>query len=324
MSARATRWDEDAPLPRARARPVTPLHRVEHAAARALLAWSGRRGVDHASDGLGRLARRAGPFLRPVHRRGLENLALVMPDLTAAEREAVLRDEWENLGRTAAEYAHLPELTAERVTVRGGERLAAMVRQGRQAVFVSGHLANWELMASTLHRLGLRAAVVYRAANNPLVDRAVIDLRAEVMTRRLVPKGKRGGRELMAALRDGLSLCLLTDQKLGDGVEAPLLGRPALTAPAPARLALKAGLPVIPLQIVRLGGARFVVTVHEPLEVLRTGDAQADTLALTVAINDALSGFIREAPGQWLWFHRRWPRPPGRRVGPTGLRRGAG
>jgi KDO2-lipid IV(A) lauroyltransferase len=231
-----------------------------------------------------------------------------MPELSRTQREAILRGEWENLGRTAAEFAHLEELTASRVELRGGERLDEMAREGRQAVFVSGHFANWELMASTLHARGLRTAVVYRAANNPLVDAAIIDLRAAAMTRHLIPKGKRGGRELLSALREGLSLCMLTDQKLSDGIEAPLLSRPALTAPAAARLALKADLPVIPLQIVRQQGARFVLTVHEPLQAERTGDAAADTLALTTAINDALSRFIRETPDQWLWFHRRWGR----------------
>ena len=299
------RWDAGVPLPDARAdRRPTALHRLEDAAARGLFGWSRRAGLARASDRFGALARRLGPRL-PAHARGLANLRLVMPE-RAGEHEAILGDAWENLGRTAAEYAHMPAV-AERVSVRGAERLDA-VRAGGPAVFVSGHMANWEAMAMTLDRAGLRTAVVYRAANNPLVDRTIIERRAEVMTRHLIPKGKRGGRALMAAARDGLSLCMLTDQKLNDGVKVPFLGVPAMTAPAPARLALRSGLPVIPLQIVREPGPRFTLTVHEPLDVPRTSDTPADTLALTAAINEAIGGFIRERPGQWLWFHRRWPK----------------
>ena len=174
--------------------------------------------------------------------------------------------------------------------------------------FVSGHFANWEAMPMTLHAAGLRTAAVYRAANNPLVDRTIIERRAEVMTRHLIPKGKRGGRQLVAAVRDGLNVCMLIDQKLNDGIEVPFLGVPAMTAPAAARVALRSGLPVIPLQIVREPGVRFTITVHPPLDAPRTGDQAADTRALTVAINGAIGGFVREHPGQWLWFHRRWPK----------------
>ena len=299
------RWDADAVLPDARAdRPVTVLHRIEDAAARGLFSLSRVSGIERGSDRLGTLARRLGPRLG-AHKRGLANLCLVMPE-RAVEHEAILADAWENLGRTAAEYAHLAEV-AERTEVIGSARLEEVRRNG-PAVFVSGHIANWEGMAIALHRAGLRTAAVYRAANNPLVDRTILERRAEVMTRHLIPKGKRGGRALMAAVRDGLSLCMLTDQKLNDGIEAPFMGVPAMTAPAAARLALRSGLPVIPLQMVRREGPRFTLTVHEPLPMPTEGAMPERTLALTTSINEAISGFIREHPGQWLWFHRRWPK----------------
>lgn len=300
------RWDAAIALPPRRAdRPVTLSHRLENRVASAVWAWSARRDVDVASDALGRVARRLGPLLRPVHRRGQSNMAAGLADLRDADREAALRDEWENLGRTAAEYPHLPSLAA-RTEIVGADTLADLANNDGQAIFVSGHFANWEVMAAALHAAGLKTAVVYRAANNPLVDQRIIEMRAAAMSRVLIPKGKRGGRALLAAIKDGLSPCLLTDQRLSDGVDATLLGRPALTAPAAARLALRADLPVIPLQIVRGRGARFTMTVHAPIEAHRTGDMAADTLALTQAINDRLGDFISQTPGQWLWFHRRW------------------
>lgn len=228
-----------------------------------------------------------------------------LPQLPEADVQAMLRDAWENLGRTTAEYAHLAELAA-RTEIVGRARLDRLLADGGQAVFVSGHFANYEAMGATLHAAGVRMAMVYRPANNPLVDRRIIEARAGVMTRAMIPKGQRGGRELLGALREGLSLALLTDQRLSDGVEADFLGRPALTAPAAARLALRADVPVVPIQLVRRPGVRFALTVHEPLPKPDTGDAKADTLALTQAVNDALGRFIREEPGQWLWFHRRW------------------
>ena len=298
-----TRWDAEIVLPDARSdRAPSAMHRLENAAASGLFGWSRRAGIERASDRMGALARRLGPRL-PAHKVGLRNLALTMPE-RADEHAAILSDAWDNLGRTAAEYAHLDEV-AVRTQVVGAEHLEA-VRANGPAIFVSGHMANWEAMPIILHRSGLRTAIIFRAANNPLVDRTIIDERARVMTRHQIPKGRRGGRALMAALKDGISLCMLTDQKLSDGIEVPFLGVPAMTAPAAARLALRENLPVIPLQAVREPGSSFTVTIHPPLRIEPTGVQAHDAYALTLAINEAVGGFIREHPGQWLWFHRRW------------------
>jgi Kdo2-lipid IVA lauroyltransferase/acyltransferase len=158
-----------------------------------------------------------------------------------------------------------------------------------------------------MHAVGLDYAAVYRAANNPLVDALIIRTRAKAMSRRLIPKGKRGGRDMIEAIKSGASLAMLVDQKLtSGGIPSPFFGRPAMTAPATARLALKFRAPIIPLEIERLRGARFRVTVGDPLVVSLSGDANADTQALTDRINLEIERMIRSRPGQWLWLHRRW------------------
>lgn len=56
----------------------------------------------------------------------------------------------------------------------------------------------------TVHRLmGASVISVYRATNNPWVDRL---MRRFHRTRRAVPKGTKGGRELVLQLRDGGSI----------------------------------------------------------------------------------------------------------------------
>ncbi|MCK5744944.1 MAG: lysophospholipid acyltransferase family protein, partial [Oricola sp.] len=145
-------------------------------------------------------------------------------------------------------------------------------------------------------------------ANNPLTDEYIIKHRGRVMSRRQVPKGKRGGRALVDALKEGRSLAMLVDQKLNSGISVPFMGLPAMTAPAAARLSLKYGAPLIQISLVRLQGAHLRFTVHDPLDFAPTGDAGADTEALTIRINEALEADIRAHPGQWLWFHRRWPK----------------
>ncbi len=294
-------------LPARRAnRPVTLAARAEHAALQGLIALFRLAGVDAASAISGRFCRTAGPLLRTVTKRGETNMRLVYPDWTDAEIRAALRDVWDNLGRTAGEFAHLekfdPFADDSRIEIVGAERLKAVAEGGGPVIFVSGHFANWELMSVAFHRAGLD----YGVANNPLVDEFIIRERAKVMSRRQIPKGKRGARALVDTLKAGRSLAMLVDQKLNDGVDAPFMGLPAMTAPTPARLSLKFGAPLIPVSIERTKGARFRITVREPIEFAPSGDPAADTRALTMLVNEAIERDIRARPGQWLWLHRRW------------------
>ncbi|TDH61500.1 lauroyl acyltransferase [Dankookia rubra] len=280
---------------------------AETLAVRAVLALAHRLGPRRASDVGGALARGLGPLL-PVSRVARANLALALPDRDAAARARILRDMWENLGRTVGELPHLPALDWEIV---GAEHLAPIAAQGGPAIMVSGHIGNWEVLPPALERLGIRMGSVYRAADNPQVDALVNRLRARAVRGAplpLFPKGAQGARAALKFLSQGGVLGLLADQKLNDGIAVPLLGVPAMTAAAPAQLALRFRCPVIPGRIQRLGPCRFRLVVDPPLALPLDTDRQAAIQVLTGAINDRLSAWIRERPEEWLWLHRRWPK----------------
>lgn len=312
MTDNGSYLDEEAPLPAPRSnRPQSMSHLVEYALIRGLFALFRLIGVDAASFVSGNFLRIAGPLIAPLSQRARDNLQIVMPELSRSERTRIIAGVWENLGRTVAEFAWLDAFNVNdsrgRVKLVGAERFGAVAESGKPAIFVSGHFANWELMAIALHQSGVKSAVVYRAANNPLIDKMIIEKRARVMSRVQVPKGKRGGRGLIEALKGGRSLAMLVDQKLNDGISVPFLGREAMTATAAARLSLKFGAPVIPASIERLRGAHFRMTVHEPIAYEPKGDLSEDVRALTILINQSIERDIRARPEQWLWLHRRWP-----------------
>ena len=100
----------------------------------------------------------------------------------------------------------------------------------------------------------------------------------------------------------------MVDQKLNTGIAVPFFGRPAMTAPMPAQLALRFKCPLVPIRFERLPGVRYRVTFCEPLELPDSGDKDADALALMTEINQILESWIRERPEQWFWVHRRWPK----------------
>lgn len=263
--------------------------------------------LDWASSLGGAVVRLLGP-LTSEHRTADLNLRLAYPAMAPAERRRIIMAHWENLGRTAAEFPLVHRIVQDpsRVEVVGGERLAQMARDKQPAVLISGHIANWEVSLAAIMRAGLTCWVSYRPANNPYADRRIVEGR-EKLGLRFAPKGAEGTRELLAALRRGESLALLNDQRDNDGTEAPFFGHLVRTAPGPTRFALKPGVLMIPLQIVRLKGARFRIVLHEPVDLARTGDKAADLKAGVAQVNAFIERIVRENPGQWLWSHRRFP-----------------
>jgi KDO2-lipid IV(A) lauroyltransferase len=172
-------------------------------------------------------------------------------------------------------------------------------------ILFGGHLGNWEIAALAAGQYELDIAQIYRAANNPLIDRMIARMRGG--NGELIAKGAVASRRAVAALRRGGHVSLLADQKLNEGIAVPFFGRPAMTAPALALLALRFQCAVLPVRVERLKGARFRLTLYPPLELPRTGNRDADVAVLMAAVNATLEGWIRESPEQWFWVHSRWP-----------------
>ncbi|HTU54577.1 MAG TPA: lauroyl acyltransferase, partial [Acetobacteraceae bacterium] len=250
----------------------------------------------------------------PVSRIAETNLRLCLPELAPPERRRVIREMWWNLGCTLGEFAHLPRFspgaTEPGFEMEGADILRALARRGGPGIFFSGHIGNWELLAPSAARYGIRMALLYRAARNMAVDAMIRRIRRDAMGGEvtLLPKGAEGARRAFAHLAGGGFLGILADQKLDDGIEAPLFGRPAMTTPALASFALRFRCPVVPARAERVGPARLRVIVEPPLALPESGERSADIAALTRAVNATLERWIRARSDAWLWLHRRFPR----------------
>lgn len=281
--------------------------RLEAFGFQALFGFLRLLGVERASGLGGWLLRTLGP-LTGTQKTVMRNLRIAFPDMRADEREALALAQWDQTGRTFAELAIMDHLTPEggRVEVVGMEWLHALRDSGKPAVLISGHLANFEVMAAVIMASGVPCQVTYRAANNPYVDALIRQSRERYGIRLFAPKGD-GTRELMAGMKRGDSIALLVDQKYNQGPEVEFFGQPVNASPGAARLALKFDTVMLPLSVVRLPGVRFRVTAHEPIVVNQSEDKAADTLAGIQAANRFVEDRVKEHPVDWFWVHKRWP-----------------
>lgn len=268
-------------------------------------------GVDAAST-LGSFLGRRILYRTKISDRARANLCAAYPELNDVGIEIIVRDMWDNLGRTIAEYAHLDKFsfcgTNPRIEVANMEIADRIVEQGKGILFVSGHFGNWEVMPIAATEYGLEGGLVYRPLNNPYVDRWMVRQRSKKGPKEHLGKGAEGTKRIFTLLRNNKSIFLLVDQKTSEGVPAPFFGRSAMTTPVPAALALKLGAIILPVTNERLSGARFRMTVHEPIVCEPTGNHDHDVLAVTAKINEVIERAVRDRPSQWLWIHRRWPK----------------
>ncbi|MBO0737641.1 MAG: lauroyl acyltransferase [Alphaproteobacteria bacterium] len=284
------------------------VHRLQAWGAALIFAGSGLLPLDWASAIGGGVARLIGPFLG-ISERARTNLRRAFPELSDREVERHIAAMWDNLGRVVAEYPHLRKIRVfepgGRVETHGFEHLDRSLATGRPMIIFSGHIANWEIGMLAAVQHGIPIAQIYRAANNPLVDRMITRFRGDAGE--LIPKGVIAARRAIAVLRSGAHLAMLADQKMNDGIPVPFFGRPAMTTSALAALALRFDCDVLPARVERLGGTRFRLTIFPPVPLPRSGDHHADIAELMARVNATLEEWIRDRPGEWLWVHRRWP-----------------
>jgi len=279
-------------------------YRLEHIVFRAAQAAATALPLETVSATSGLAWRLIAPRLHRQE-RALRNLELAYPELSPKERKRIAAAMWENLGRTFGEAFHLREIAAQnRVRFEPMDELDEIVRAG-PCVVCGLHLGNWELVAYASKLMGVAFTGVYQRLSNPLVDEDTRNLRAFLYEGGLLPKTPMSARTLMKTAKSGGYPAFLADLRDDNGAAVPFFGAPALATVFPALLARKTGLPLYAGAAFREPKVRFVIRAAR-VEVPHTNDPAADAVAGTAALHAQFEAFIRQAPEQWMWAHRKW------------------
>lgn len=255
------------------------------------------RVASYAGGCLGALA---GYFASRRNRVGLINLRIAFPEKTEAERRLILRRMWWHWGRFYAEMPHGKTLYRQ-ADVIGLDYLKQAAASGRGGFVCSAHLGNWEPAVSEPLFDDFYLNPVYRRANNPWLDKLMFQRRKGV----LIPKGVSGARKIVEVIHRKGYVVMLCDQKLREGISVPFFGKPAMTAPAIAAMALRLKVPVFMARSIRQPDGRLRIEVSPALEMPPEGMPDA-AYRIMCRINQIIEGWIRENPEQWLWIHRRF------------------
>ncbi len=290
--------------------PPTLAHRAEYAALRGAVATFERFSFNHAGR-LGERIGRLGYWPLGIRRAVVERqLAAAYPEWDQREVERVARAAYGHLGRTSIETAVLPSYSAREIidlfeAVEGWSIVEERLARGKGLIVVTGHLGNWELGGAYLAARQLPIDAVARHMSNPLFDRYLTRTRQQIgMT---VVHDEDAVRRVPRALRAGRAVAFLMDQGAVGlaSTWVPFFGRYAKTPRGPAVFALRLGSPIVFGVALRQPSGRYRLT-FEAIDALDTGDREADVDRIVADYTATLERWVRRAPEQYLWHHRRW------------------
>lgn len=246
---------------------------------------------------------------------GMRNLAMALPETTIQERKRILRGVFTSLGRQLAELCQFPRYTPknvdEVVVYDGLENYEQAYARGKGVLFLTAHFGGWELSAFAHSLHGHWLNVVMRPMDNPYLNRMIERYRT-MHGNKTVNKDD-FVRGLLAAMKAGETVGILMDTNMTppQGVFVDFFGIQACTASGLARIALRTDAAVVPgFTIWDKALGKYRLRFDPALELVRTGNLEADIVANTQKFTKVIEDYVRKYPEQWLWVHRRWKTRP--------------
>lgn len=249
-----------------------------------------------------RLGRYAIPrWYRPGIARTRTNLKRLLSGMPEADRDALMRRNWENQGRLMTEFSVVNRMAVDRnrVNLDGIEQLSETARAG-PVILMPMHTGNWELIASIVSRAGLDVAIAYappKGAAKQWITRRV----RETAGVTLLPPGKETIRPAIKWLKAGRAVSIFCDEGLHGKIRGPFLGRPLHldgNLAVVARLARLTGATICPVHTVRHAGSKFHFHALTPIRLAEGASLEEDVQRL----NDVIEPVIRAHLDQWYFI----------------------
>ena len=253
----------------------------------------------------GKIFQLIGPFFRS-NNLIRTNILRALPNLNYKQVKEINSMMWNNYGRIFAEYMFLKNFrenfNEKHIIVDGQEILDKIKKSNTPVIFVSGHFANFELMAMQIEKSGIKLAAIYRPLNNKYLNKIMERIRKKFICKNQIKKGISGVRNILKLYKKNYCTALMIDQRVTEGIKINFFNEKASTTTIPAQLVKMFKMPVVPIYIERFNKINFKITVSKPIYF--TNDTSIENI--TVKLNEILENMILQKPHQWIWSHNRW------------------
>jgi Kdo2-lipid IVA lauroyltransferase/acyltransferase len=253
----------------------------------------------------GKLFEIIGPLFRSkkiIH----SNIKKAIPKIGLDNLNRITKLMWNNYGRVFAEYIFIKDFRtdklASRIKIEGQEILNEIKKSNKPVIFISGHFANFELMAMYIEKSGINLSAIYRPLNNIFLNKIMERIRKKYICKNQIKKGIGGIKKLINLQKNNCSTALMIDQRVSEGIRSDFFNQDAFTTTIPAQLVKKFDMPIVPIYIERLVGTNFKITINKPLKFAK----ELSTKDITDELNHIIEKMVINKPEGWIWSHNRW------------------
>ena len=246
-----------------------------------------------------------GPFFRS-RRVIIKNLKIAFPKITENQAKDYTNKMWNYYGKILVEYLFLKNFRygnlSDNVEIVGQNIFDEIKSKNERVIFISGHFDNFELMAMTIEKSGIKLSAIYRPLNNFFMNKIMESLRIKYICKNQIKKGRSSIRELLNLYKNGSSIALMIDQRVSESSRINFFNKGAYTTTIPAQFIKKYNCRVVPIHIERIKGVNFQLKIFEPIKFRENQNIEE----ITVILNDWLEKVIISNPSKWIWTHDRW------------------
>ena len=242
-------------------------------------------------------------YLPKARKRVHRGLITVFPGLSKKEINSITKKVGCNTALTLSELLMNDDYKKRKKLIsadgEGFETLKEAKSNGQGAIIVSAHFGQWEAIRHHLAENNMETGAVYRKNNNPFYERLFLkSIKHGGLP--IIARGGKGNINMIRHLKKGGFFALLVDQDSHSGKQIKFLGQDARTTTAPAEMALRYDLPLVPVFAVRQENGQNIKLEYEEAII------HTDAITMTNEINDRISARIQKNPDQWYWLHNRW------------------
>ncbi len=251
-------------------------------------------------------------FFDKKHRKVIKtNLDFAFGDeLSQKEKERITKKCYKNMVYYLADFIQNQGISkneiAKKVAYKNEDILKDAIKDNKKIILITAHYGNWELISLSLALFNKPITGIGRALDAKSLDKILRKNREQFDIEVLDKNGALRG--MIRALKNDRLLGVLVDQNTAekDGVLIDFFGKKARQTHSTAILARKLDAVIIPVFVTTNDYKNYTVTFYDKIIPKKTKDIDDDIVKTTQEQANIIEKVIREKPGEWFWFHKRW------------------
>ena len=257
-------------------------------------------------------------FFKKKRNVAYKNLKIAFPYYSCKEINRIIKQTFMNCAQHIMEIFYLPWMDEKYIDkfieFEGLDTILKIVENKKGVIFLGLHEGSWEVANIVLSQIWEKHnyAILARTQGDiPLLNQLLNQYRTKrdcsiiTITDNLRP--------LIEHLKNGFALAMVADHGAHGGIFVDFFGKPTLTPTGAIKLALKLDTNLVIVFIERKGMAHHKIS-FAPYKLIRTMNTDKDLKINLENINRKFEEYIRNNPGEYLWFFKRWKYTPQRNV----------